>query len=86
MSSSVYYYPVSSPTGRTVGFLFSSASHRLSVDLVSVPRFDVMIFPLFVVIALAGTPSRTFHRSYVVLSSMLAALFVVMHSQWNWVA
>jgi hypothetical protein len=66
------------------GFLFSSASHRLSDGLVSVPRFDGMTFPLFVVIAFAGTLSRAFHRSYVFLSSMLAALFMVMHSQWNW--
>jgi len=53
---------------------------------VSIPRFDIVIFPLFVVIALVGTRSRAFHLAYVFLSSMLAALFMVMHSQWNWVA
>src|SRR5207244_13157261 len=29
---------------------------------------------------------RAFHLGYVVASSMLAALFMVMHSQWHWVA
>ena len=52
----------------------------------SVPRFDLVIFPLFIVLALIGARSRAFHLGYVVASSMLAALFMVMHSQWNWVA
>jgi hypothetical protein len=52
----------------------------------SIPRFDLVIFPLFIVLALIGTRSRAFHLGYVVASSMLAALFMVMHSQWNWVA
>jgi hypothetical protein len=52
----------------------------------SIPRFDLVIFPLFVVLALMGARSRVFHLGYVVASSMLAALFMVMHSQWNWVA
>ena len=53
---------------------------------VSIPRFDVVIFPFFIVIALGGTRSPVFHLAYVVLSSVLAGLFMVMHSQWNWVA
>jgi hypothetical protein len=53
---------------------------------VSIPRFDIVIFPLFTVFALAGTRSRAFHLTYCILSSALAALFIVMHSQWNWVA
>jgi hypothetical protein len=52
----------------------------------SIPRFDLVIFPLFIVLALIGARSRVFHLGYVVASSMLAALFMVMHSQWNWVA
>jgi len=52
----------------------------------SIPRFDLVIFPLFIVLALIGARSRAFHLGYVVASSMLAALFMVMHSQWNWVA
>jgi hypothetical protein len=53
---------------------------------VSIPRFDIVIFPLFTVFALAGNRSRAFHLTYCILSSVLAALFMVMHSQWNWVA
>jgi len=52
----------------------------------SIPRFDLVIFPLFIVLALFGARSRAFHLGYVVASSMLAALFMVMYSQWNWVA
>jgi mannosyltransferase PIG-V len=52
----------------------------------SIPRFDLVIFPLFLVFALIGIRSRTFHLGYCILCSMLAALFMVMHSQWNWVA
>jgi len=52
----------------------------------SIPRFDLVIFPLFVVLALIGARSRAFHLGYVVASTMLAALFMLMHSQWNWVA
>ena len=52
----------------------------------SIPRFDLVIFPLFIVLAFIGARNRAFHLGYVVASSMLAALFMVMHSQWNWVA
>jgi hypothetical protein len=52
----------------------------------SIPRFELVIFPLFIVLALIGARSRAFHLGYVVASSMLAALFMVLHSQWNWVA
>jgi hypothetical protein len=52
----------------------------------SIPRFDLVIFPLFIVLALIGARNRAFHLGYVVAASMLAALFMVMHSQWNWVA
>jgi len=52
----------------------------------SVPRFDLVIFPLFIVLALLGERRRAFHFGYIVTSCMLAAMFMVMHSQWNWVA
>jgi hypothetical protein len=53
---------------------------------VSTPRFDLVIFPLFGVLALLGIRSRAFHVGYCIFASMLAAVFMVMHSQWNWVA
>ena len=53
---------------------------------VSTPRFDLVIFPLFGVLALLGIRSRAFHLGYCIFASMLAAVFMVMHSQWNWVA
>jgi hypothetical protein len=52
----------------------------------SIPRLDLVIFPLFIFLALIGARSRAFHLGYVVASSMLAVLFMVIYSQWNWVA
>ena len=52
----------------------------------SVPRFDVVVFPLFIVMAILGTRSYAFHVAYVIMASMMAALFMILHSQWNWVA
>jgi hypothetical protein len=50
----------------------------------SIPRFDVVIFPLFIVFALIN--NSMFRLGYMIASTALAALFMVMHSQWNWVA
>lgn len=53
---------------------------------VSIPRFDLVTFPLFVVLGLIGSRSRVFHLGYCIVSGTLATLFMVIHSQWNWVA
>ena len=52
----------------------------------SIPRFDVVVFPLFIVLAIAGTRFYAFHLVYLITASMMAALFLILHSQWNWVA
>jgi hypothetical protein len=52
----------------------------------SVPRFDLVVFPLFIVMAILGTRSYAFHIAYVIMAAMVAALFMILHSQWNWVA
>ena len=52
----------------------------------SIPRFDLVVFPLFIVVAILGTRCYAFHVSYLVIASMVAALFMILHSQWNWVA
>jgi len=52
----------------------------------SLPRFDLVVFPIFIVLAVIGIRSRYFHLAYLVVAAMLAALFMVMYSQWNWVA
>ena len=52
----------------------------------SVPRFDLVVFPLFIVMAILGTRSYAFHIAYLIMASMVAALFMILHSQWNWVA
>jgi hypothetical protein len=50
----------------------------------SIPRFDLVIFPLFAVFALFD--NSTFRLGYVIASTALAAFFMVIHSQWNWIA
>jgi hypothetical protein len=52
----------------------------------SVPRFDLVVFPLFAVLAILGEKSGVFHTGYVISASMLAGLFMVIYSQWNWIA
>ena len=52
----------------------------------SVPRFDLVVFPLFIVMAVLGARSHAFHAAYLSVSSMMAALFMILYSQWNWVA
>jgi len=54
--------------------------------LSSIPRFDVVVFPLFALLAVVGWRSRAFHVAYLIISSMMAAIFMIMYSQWNWVA
>ena len=52
----------------------------------SVPRFNVVVFPLFIIMAILGTRSYSFHIAYAIVASMMAALLMILHSQWNWVA
>ena len=52
----------------------------------SVPRFDLAVFPLFIVLGLFGARFPAFHAGYLITASMLAGLFMVIHSQWNWIA
>lgn len=52
----------------------------------SVPRFVVVIFPVFIVLALMSQRSPTLRAIYFTVSSILAVILFFMHSQWNWVA
>lgn len=52
----------------------------------SVPRFDLVVFPLFAMLGILGDRSYVFHTAYLITASMLACLFMVIHSQWNWIA
>ncbi len=51
----------------------------------SVPRFGLAIFPLVLVLALAGESAR-FHRSFLLSSSALAVCGMVAFALWGWVA
>ncbi len=54
-------------------------------DLTSAPRFGLVIFPLVIALALLGH-NRAFNRAYIVVSVVLAAISMVVFSQWGWVA
>jgi len=54
-------------------------------DLSSVPRFGLVIFPAMIALVLLGQ-NNAFHRAYLVLSTILALLSMVVFSQWGWVA
>lgn len=56
-----------------------------SGTLLSLIRLEVTLFPVFMVLGLAGR-WRWFDRAYLIGSSGLAALFMAMFAQWYWVA
>jgi hypothetical protein len=53
--------------------------------LTSAPRLGIVIFPFLIALALLGR-SKTFNRAYLVFSAVLAAVAMVIFSQWGWVA
>lgn len=53
--------------------------------LLSLPRFGLVLFPLFLALAVAGREPRV-HTAIVVVSSMLLGVAVVQWALWQWVA
>jgi Gpi18-like mannosyltransferase len=53
--------------------------------LTSAPRLGIVIFPFVIALALLGR-NKTFNRAYLVFSAVLAAVAMVLFSQWGWVA
>lgn len=51
----------------------------------SMSRFGLVMFPLFIALALLGR-NQNFERAYLIVSPMLAAFFMLLFSQWGWVA
>lgn len=51
----------------------------------SISRFGLVIFPFFIALALLGR-SAIFNRVYLIVATGLAALFMLLFSQWGWVA
>jgi Mannosyltransferase (PIG-V) len=54
-------------------------------DLKSAPRFGLVIFPIIISLALLGD-HKTFNRAYLTISSIVAAISMVVFSQWGWVS
>jgi Mannosyltransferase (PIG-V) len=48
-------------------------------------RYGLVIFPFFIALALLGR-NETFNRVYLIVSTGLAAFFMLLFSQWGWVA
>ncbi|HEV3243494.1 MAG TPA: mannosyltransferase family protein [Chthoniobacterales bacterium] len=51
----------------------------------SAPRFGLVIFPVIIALALLGH-NNAFNRAYLVFSTILALVSMVVFSQWGWVA
>jgi hypothetical protein len=51
----------------------------------SMPRYILVIFPIFLAFAQWGRHER-FNRAYLVVASGLAGLFMVEFALWRWVA
>jgi hypothetical protein len=51
----------------------------------SVARFGLAMFPIVIALALLGR-NPSFNRFYVIISTGLAAFFMIVFSQWGWVA
>ena len=71
-------------------FAFASLALPLSFPsdrwpLLSLPRFGLVIFPLFLALALLGERRRT-HEAIVAVSSLLLGVSVVQWALWQWVA
>jgi len=54
-------------------------------ELRSAPRFGLVIFPVMIALALLGH-NNAFNRAYLVFSTILALVSMVVFSQWGWVA
>jgi Gpi18-like mannosyltransferase len=54
-------------------------------DLKSAPRFGLVIFPIMILLALLGQ-HKAFNRTYLTVSAILAAISMVVFSQWGWVS
>jgi hypothetical protein len=57
-----------------------------SQPLMSLPRFEVVLFPLSIWAALWLAPRRRLATAMLVLCALLLALFVAQFSTWHWVA
>ena len=53
-------------------------------SLESMPRYILIIFPIFIAFALWGR-NELFHRAYLIVASGLAALFMIEFALWRWV-
>jgi hypothetical protein len=52
---------------------------------IPVARFGLAMFPIMIALALLGR-NPAFDRFYVIISTGLAAFFMIVFSQWGWVA
>jgi hypothetical protein len=51
----------------------------------SMPRYILIIFPMFAVLAVFGR-NEIFHRAYLIFSTGLASFFMIRFALWRWVA
>ena len=69
--------------GASVVFLLTSRSDMQV--LFSMPRFAMVIFPLFMLLALAGK-NQQFHRFITIAFPVVLGLYTALFIQWYWIA
>jgi hypothetical protein len=70
--------------GLTLFLPLTSPSNK--EPLLSFPRFGLVLFPFFIVLALVGQRWRWFHYLYTYSSLLLLGLFFARFANWYWVA
>ncbi|HUS13635.1 MAG TPA: mannosyltransferase family protein [Chloroflexia bacterium] len=69
----------------TLGLLFALFSATPRNPLLSLPRFALVLFPAFVVLAIAGRRAWV-HYTILAVSLLLLALYTIRFTNWYWVA
>jgi hypothetical protein len=69
----------------TLGVLFPLFSGTPHNPLLSFPRFMLVLFPAFIVLAVAGR-WRPIHYFIAITSALLLALYLIRFANWYWVA
>jgi hypothetical protein len=69
-----------------IGLIFPLLSPNFKLPLFSYPRFGLVLFPVFLMLAEWSSSRRWVHYLYVYISLLLLSLFFVRFANWYWIA
>jgi hypothetical protein len=70
----------------TIGLVFPLFSPAQRVPLLSFPRFALILFPLFIVLAHLSGRWRFLHHTYLFSAAMLLGVFLARFANWYWIS